>query len=294
MKKPLSFHSQEIGDQQVLIQAGDSQDILATALANTEVFQTTDQLVTSDLVLAPPIKAHVSETNAVLTQPPIMSTTEQPPAAKNNGIDIKPAAASPTKNLEDSLAVIGVVASPSTNVPVSLELPITVTNPAIAPKATNPLDVSPCYSAATVATAAALMPPVSALELSPSSLVMQELLQSTESDHDEEEAAAPAEVENNGSPALPTSVLTPESDDIIPDTPEPVTNHQTDTNSSEIPLQSNSVAANGDFEEVEEAKVPEDDSMNNNGIDKESSAPDSVEAPPPATVDDPEDVTSSR
>lgn len=127
--------------ESIIIQAGDlpsQSDILAAALANTEVFQ--QEPLLNDVVVSPPVKAHVSETNAVLTQPPIMSTSEQP----SNG-EVKPATELLSKNLDDSLAEIGVVSTHNTvRVPASLELPITVTNPAIATIATAvPQQISP-------------------------------------------------------------------------------------------------------------------------------------------------------
>lgn len=108
-------------------QVDDSQsqpDIFTTALSNTEVLQH-EQLL-NEVVTLQPVKAHVSETNAILTQPPIMSTSEQPSKG-----DFKSVSEMLGKNLEDSLAEIGVVSSQH-SVPTSLELPITVTNPAIA------------------------------------------------------------------------------------------------------------------------------------------------------------------
>lgn len=233
----------ELGDQPILIQApmGD-QDILATALANTEVFQQ-DQLLTGSLGdLNLPVKAHVSETNTVLTQSPIMSTTEQP--TKNNG-NVEKISAELSKNLDEKLAEIGVTQH-QTNVPVSLELPITVTNPAIAPKTTiNPLDMNSMYPA--TALGVAVSSTVSTQEISsalvgvlpPTSIPLPDERLSLDST-EESDQTAPV-----------SSILNSEiSDEFIPDTPD-ASNHQPaqeneDTNSSEIPLQPNIVGADSE------------------------------------------------
>jgi len=81
--------------------------------------------------LTPPITARTNETNALLDQTPIMSTLENP-----SGMQLR--RVSPLEgNLEDSLAVIGV--TNGSGVPTSLELPITVTNPAIASRMGAPV-----------------------------------------------------------------------------------------------------------------------------------------------------------
>lgn len=135
-------------DLAVIQGQGGNQDILAAALAGTEAFSQ-EQFVDNVLIqstngvedIPDPIVYHTipqpvvpaltnavtNETNAVLTQPPIMSTLVQP---------TKTGRISPNNSLEESLAVIGVTSNP-TNVPTSLELPITITNPAIAPKTTS-------------------------------------------------------------------------------------------------------------------------------------------------------------
>lgn len=144
-----------IAGQQILIPEDDlaviqgqsgNHDILAAALAGTEAFSQ-EQFIDNVLIqstngvedIVDPMVFHqrhprqqstiaalTNETNAVLTQPPIMSTLEQP--TKTDRL-------SPIQNLDESLAVIGVTSN--TNVPTSLELPITITNPAIAPKTTS-------------------------------------------------------------------------------------------------------------------------------------------------------------
>ncbi|KPU81687.1 uncharacterized protein Dana_GF20195, isoform B [Drosophila ananassae] len=80
--------------------------------------------------LTPPITARTNETNALLDQTPIMSTLENP-----SGVQLRRVSPLVDGNLEDSLAVIGV--THGSGVPTSLELPITVTNPAIAPRMAN-------------------------------------------------------------------------------------------------------------------------------------------------------------
>ncbi|XP_022219529.2 uncharacterized protein LOC111072158 [Drosophila obscura] len=82
--------------------------------------------------LTPPITARTNETNALLNQTPIMSTLENPSA-----VQLRCVSPLGEVNLEDSLAVIGV--TNTSGVPTSLELPITVTNPAIAPRVTVPI-----------------------------------------------------------------------------------------------------------------------------------------------------------
>lgn len=149
-----------IGGQQILIPEqdlaviqgqGGNHDILAAALAGTEGFSQ-EQFIDNVLIQSsngvedivdqmvyhtipqPTVTALTNETNAVLTQPPIMSTLEQPSKkdrlSPNNSLELI------GQNLDESLAVIGVTTS-NTHVPTSLELPITITNPAIAAKTTS-------------------------------------------------------------------------------------------------------------------------------------------------------------
>ncbi|XP_039227624.1 uncharacterized protein LOC6525186 isoform X1 [Drosophila yakuba] len=82
--------------------------------------------------LTPPITARTNETNALLDQTPIMSTLENP-----SGMQLRRVSPLVEGNLEDSLAVIGV--TNGSGVPTSLELPITVTNPAIASRMGAPV-----------------------------------------------------------------------------------------------------------------------------------------------------------
>ncbi|XP_034671654.1 uncharacterized protein LOC117903560 isoform X2 [Drosophila subobscura] len=82
--------------------------------------------------LTPPIMARTNETNALLNQTPIMSTLENPSA-----VQLRCVSPLGEVNLDDSLAVIGV--TNTSGVPTSLELPITVTNPAIAHRVTAPM-----------------------------------------------------------------------------------------------------------------------------------------------------------
>lgn len=146
-------------DLAVIQGQGGNHDILAAALAGTEAFSQ-EQFIDNVLIqstngvdnIVDPIVYHTipqpvvpaltnavtNETNAVLTQPPIMSTLEQPTKtdrrSPNHSMDVG-------QNLDQSLAVIGVTSN--TNVPTSLELPITITNPAIAPKTTSMAAIYP-------------------------------------------------------------------------------------------------------------------------------------------------------
>ncbi|CAH2087495.1 unnamed protein product [Euphydryas editha] len=115
----------------VLAPQPERRDILEAALANSDVFhaETTrdDAPDFRDLNANVSVHCRVSETSTTLNQP-IMTPVEVPTKC-----DSEPTVPS---NLEDGLAVIGV--TPHT-VPTSLELPITVTDPRIAPKTTDPL-----------------------------------------------------------------------------------------------------------------------------------------------------------
>ncbi|XP_077290961.1 uncharacterized protein LOC143914567 [Arctopsyche grandis] len=167
------------GEQQIIITAGAeglnfpsdvqpnvNQDILAAALASTDVFQpeslihetmnisTGAESIMMEIdslspkiqnVANPTVHSNVFETSSTLNQP-IMSPLEHPTKKRvdenSTGAGLLAMANNPKiipKNLEDSLAVIGVA---TTNVPTSLELPITVTNPRIAAKTTSPLSLS--------------------------------------------------------------------------------------------------------------------------------------------------------
>lgn len=159
---------QEVAEQRILLQdnmaivqeddAG-NHDILAAALADTEVFQQEQyiggdalQMQTGSCAFQTIHQAATSETNAILTLPPIMSTLEQPSKS-----DL-PSANVDCQNLDASLAVIGVSAN-QTNVPSSLELPITVTNQKylnIHAKTTNSITgIYPSLATSTVALNAA-------------------------------------------------------------------------------------------------------------------------------------------
>lgn len=124
-------------EQNVIIQQHDldqNQDILAVALADTNVLPQESR----DILLGNPItQAATIETDTVLHQPPIMSTLENP---TNSQLIISPM----KQNLDESLAVIGVTSTHS-NIPASLELPITITNPSIASK-TNQLNLNTMYT----------------------------------------------------------------------------------------------------------------------------------------------------
>lgn len=150
--------------QQILLQ-GSAQELLAAlavsqpglgivAAEGTQIIVAQDSLI--DLQDAPlpgeiiQVNPNTTvETNAVLTKPPIMSTVEVPSKNGNGTADhnsselVDPVA--PT-NLDESLAaVIGVPGNP--NVPTSLELPITVTNPVIAK--TTTCKINPIYQPTT-------------------------------------------------------------------------------------------------------------------------------------------------
>lgn len=116
---------------QVIAPQPERRDILEAALANSDVFHADtprdDAPDFRDLNANVSVHCRVSETSSTLNQP-IMTPVEMPTKA-----DSEPTVPS---NLEDGLAVIGV--TPHT-VPTSLELPITVTDPRIAPKMTDPL-----------------------------------------------------------------------------------------------------------------------------------------------------------
>lgn len=115
-------------------------DILEAALANSDVFHAETPRDEApdfrDLNANVSVHCRVSETSTTLNQPPIMTPVEVP-----TKVDSEPTVPS---NLEDGLAVIGV--TPHT-VPTSLELPITVTDPRIAPKTTDPLSSTSAYGA---------------------------------------------------------------------------------------------------------------------------------------------------
>lgn len=106
-------------------------DILEAALANSDVFHADTSRDEApdfrDLNANVSVNCRVSETSTTLNQP-IMTPVEVPSKGGS-----EPAVPS---TLEDGLAVIGV--TPLT-VPTSLELPITVTDPRIVPKTTDPL-----------------------------------------------------------------------------------------------------------------------------------------------------------
>ncbi|XP_055326946.1 mucin-17 isoform X2 [Sitodiplosis mosellana] len=123
-----------------MIEEDPNHDILAAALEDTGVFpqeqyigdvlqiQTGNGIEVDPLAFQTINQAPTSETNSIL--PPIMSTLEQPSKTDLTSPSVD------CSNLDESLAVIGVSVT-SKNVPTSLELPITVTNPAIASKTTT-------------------------------------------------------------------------------------------------------------------------------------------------------------
>ncbi|XP_065077573.1 mucin-2-like isoform X2 [Ochlerotatus camptorhynchus] len=166
--------------QQILLQ-GSAQELLA-ALAVSQpglgivAAEGTQIIVASESLIDlqdPPLPGEIIqvnpnttvETNAVLTKPPIMSAVEVP-TKNGNGAEasanfpeqraMEPA----SSNLDESLAaVIGVPGNP--NVPTSLELPITVTNPVIAK--TTTCKINPIYPSTTSISAMALDPELAAV-----------------------------------------------------------------------------------------------------------------------------------
>ncbi|XP_021705088.1 titin isoform X2 [Aedes aegypti] len=160
----------EVGQQNILLNTQDGQQIILDqqSLMALAAGGDTSQLLTPDgqqiLLQDPPLPSEIIqvnpnttvETNAVLTKPPIMSAVEVP---TKNGAEPsvcspeqKPLEAAPS-NLDESLAaVIGVPGNP--NVPTSLELPITVTNPVIAKTTTS--KINPIYPPTTAISAIAL------------------------------------------------------------------------------------------------------------------------------------------
>lgn len=176
------------------------------------------------------------ETNAVLTKPPIMSTVEVPSKNGNGTTDsstekalVDPVA---TTNLDESLAaVIGLPGNP--NVPTSLELPITVTNPVIAKTTTS--KINPIYQPTTAIAAipgVINLPPTALAQTGTDSSHVETTHESSSSDDtkaehfkhhpegDDKEAATTA----NGKSALDGEDHDVEpsdlDDEIIPNTPE--------------------------------------------------------------------------
>lgn len=116
----------------VFVPQPERRDILEAALANSDVFHADTSRDEApdfrDLNANVSVHCRVSETSTTLNQP-IMTPVEVPSKVDNEPTTLP-------SNLEEGLAVIGV--TPHT-VPTSLELPITVTDPRIAPKTTDPL-----------------------------------------------------------------------------------------------------------------------------------------------------------
>lgn len=250
-----------VGGQQIIIpedmtvieEEGNNHDILAAALADTEVFQQDQymgdvlqgngiEVVEPNVLHFPISQAATSETSAIL--PPIMSALEQPSKSGEPALSVDCA------NLDERLAVIGVSAQ-QTNVPASLELPITVTNPDIAPKMTN-------------ATSGGIYPSVggissSATQLSPSIPIASEqdltyelFDASTASITSISEKHVSSGAIDNDSQDTASMDIDSNSE-IIPNTPESVTNQartpeltgftsDNSNNSCEIPLQSNLIS----------------------------------------------------
>ncbi|CAH0758131.1 unnamed protein product [Diatraea saccharalis] len=116
----------------ILAPQPERRDILEAALANSDVFHADPPRDEApdfrDLNANVSVHCRVSETSTTLNQP-IMTPVEVP-----SKVDCEPTTVA--SNIEDGLAVIGVTPHA---IPTSLELPITVTDPRIAPKTTDPL-----------------------------------------------------------------------------------------------------------------------------------------------------------
>lgn len=138
-------------DEFTAIQAAAIQQSTSTIESNDQLVHESESAATNTLLfhehhhhlqIQPILSNKTNETNAILTQPPIMSTLEQPRAkiasSTNGNAGVDGAVGSEilciagVPNLDQSLATIIGVTSSHTNVPTSLELPITITNPAIA------------------------------------------------------------------------------------------------------------------------------------------------------------------
>lgn len=148
---------QEDTEQEIMVAALDCSDVYANQeqfMGAEDVVLTTDQagLIYQHVLQAeqaaveagqPQLTNKTNETNAI-GHMPIMSTLEQPTA---KGVDALLDSGAGALCIDESLAVIGVTCGNNTNVPTSLELPITITNPAIAQQTTcnNPISLSSIY-----------------------------------------------------------------------------------------------------------------------------------------------------
>lgn len=215
-----------------------NQDILATAMAGSDfppeqyMGEMMQQIESASMEVEPLgfqtiNQAPTSETNAILEQPPIMSTLVQPSKK-----DI-PSSSVGCSNLDESLAVIGVTA-PTTNVPTSLELPITVTNPNIAPKTTTSA-MATIYPSNVPTTL-----PIRSLTtelISPSLGIVGDTIEIEHPEH-----IQMVQLEQNVADIDATS-------EIVPNTPETENNHNfisDNSNSSEIPLQTDLILLSTD------------------------------------------------
>ncbi|XP_055857338.1 uncharacterized protein LOC129920147 [Episyrphus balteatus] len=148
-------HQHEVSISDVIQNADSSTNILEVALDDSglyteEQFINTGEILqietpegmqligtaaeNADLIFHHMTKANTNETNVLLNQAPKMSAVEIPSDKSKRRFENKP---STPATLEDCLNVIGVpIQSP--NVPTSLELPASVTNPAIVAKTRTP------------------------------------------------------------------------------------------------------------------------------------------------------------
>ncbi|XP_063368197.1 titin-like [Cydia amplana] len=126
--RPLVLENNQLVPMAEPAPAPERRDILEAALANSDVFRDPprDDAPFRDLNANVSVHCRVSETSTTLH--PIMTPVEVPSHAA-----AEPAA---PVSLEAGLAVIGVTPHA---VPTSLELPITVTDPRIAPRVSDPL-----------------------------------------------------------------------------------------------------------------------------------------------------------
>ncbi|GAB0090518.1 hypothetical protein DMENIID0001_052540 [Sergentomyia squamirostris] len=250
-----------------------NQDILAAALAGTEVFPS-DTLIADVPQIPATNAAQVSETNAVLTQPPIMSTLEVPTKKEKIAPNAALDAGFPAQNLDDSLAVIGVTGH-QTNVPTSLELPITVTNPAIAPKTTtSPISLTSIYLPSVSSSSSSQISPSipiveeifsatsNVLELYPSGQGQKKVDTKNLNDEVEEMQESLDDIieETTIESDNTCEVDSISGNDIVPVTPESITNHDgnmadlpfndddgNSSHSSEIPIQPDLILRPEDF-----------------------------------------------
>lgn len=170
------------------------------------------------------VTAFTSETNA--TQTPILSTLEQPTKAEHSHLhtSVSPIdiLVGQSSNLDQSLAVIGVTQA---SVPTSLELPITVTNPAIASRCiANPLSLTFTNSLHSIVGLTASNSIITSIPLAPSETTAADgEAYDSNSIVMEEDNDVSGEQQNRADPDV-DNILIDDSDDVVPVTPDSVTN----------------------------------------------------------------------